>query len=111
MKIEITLILIVAVILSSCTVKKNTLEELNLEGKIWKIKETRFAAEENFGKYQIGDERYYGRIFYDFNEDGNLIEIKLLNSNSKLKTISKFTYDEDSNCTEVITYDDNDSVV
>jgi len=107
MKIQITLILILVALLTSCNSKKNDLEESNLKGKIWKVKETRFDGEEKFGKYQIGDKSYYGHQFYVFNEDGNLIESQQLDRKGKIEKASKYSYDEDGNCIEITTYDDD----
>lgn len=96
-----------AILLGSCNSNKNDLEESNLKGKIWKLKETRFEGEEKFGKYQIGDKRYYGHQFYVFNEDGNLLESQQLDRKGKIERISKYSYDKNGNCTEITTYEDD----
>jgi len=97
----------IAAILTSCSSKKNDLEESNLKGKIWKLKETRFEGEEKFGKYQLGDKRYFGHQFLVFNEEGNLIELQRLDRKGKIERISKYTYDENDNCIELTTYEDD----
>ncbi len=107
MKGQITIILILAALLTSCSSNKNDLEEYNLKGKVWKVKETRYYGEEKFGKYQIGDKSYYGHYFYIFNENGNLLESQRLDRKGKIERISKYSYDKDGNCTEITTYDDD----
>ena len=98
MKRKIAIFLMFAALLTSCRSKKNHLEEHNLKGKVWKLKETRYEGEEKFGKYQIGDKRYNGHRFYIFNEDGNLIELQ------ESERVSKYTYDDSENCTEITAY-------
>lgn len=100
-----------AILLASCNSKKNDLKESNLKGKIWKLKETRFEGQEKFGKYQIGDKRYYGHQFYVFNEDGNLLESQRLDRKGKIERISKYSYDKNGNCTEITTYEDDKVVL
>ena len=74
----VSIILVFASLLNSCSSNKNDLEELNLKGKIWKLKETTYKGEEKLGKYQIGDKRYYGHQLYIFNEEGNLLGFSVL---------------------------------
>lgn len=100
-----------AAVLTSCSSKKNDLEEYNLKGKIWKLKETRFEGEEKFGKYQIGDKRSYGHKLHVFNEDGNLSESQRLNRKGKIKLVSKYTYDKNGNCKEITKYKDGKVVL
>lgn len=114
---NIAIILMFSALLMSCSSKKNDLEdkkndleELNLKGKIWKLKETTFEGEEKFGKYQIGDKRYYGHQLLVFNEDGNLIESQNLDENGIIERISKYTYDKDGNCIEITSYEDDDVI-
>lgn len=102
-----SIILVFASLLTSCSSNKNDLEESNLKGKIWKLKETRYEGEEKFGKYQIGDKRYYGHQLYVFNEEGNLLESQRLDRNGKIERVSKYSYDKNGNCTEITTYEDD----
>lgn len=104
------IILVFAILLTSCSSNKNDLEELNLKGKIWKLKETRYEGEEKFGKYQIGDKRYYGHQFYVFNEEGNLLESQQLDRKGEIESVSKYSYDKSGNCTEITTYEDDEVV-
>jgi hypothetical protein len=105
-----TLILMIAVFLASCNSNKNDLEESNLKGEIWKVKETSYEGEEKFGKYQIGDKNYWGHQFYVFNKDGNLTELQRLDRKGKTERISKYNYDKDGNCMEITTYEDDEVV-
>ncbi|MEJ6663160.1 MAG: hypothetical protein QNL31_02555 [Flavobacteriaceae bacterium] len=107
MNSKLSIILIIATLLSSCTSNKNDLEESNLKGKIWKLKESRYEGEEKFGKYQIGDKRYYGHQLYIFNEEGNILESEQLDRKGKIEKISKYSYDEKGNCIEITTYEDD----
>lgn len=96
-----------AILLTNCSSKKNDLEESNLKGKIWKIKETKFEGEERFGKYQIGEKRYFGHQFYVFNEEGYLIDYQQLDRKGKTERTSKYSYDKKGNRTEITTYEDD----
>ena len=96
-----------AVLLTSCSSKKNDLEKYNLKGKVWKVNEITYEGVEKFGKYQIEDKNYYGHQSYIFNEDGNLIELRQFDRNKKIKSVSKNTYDKSGNCIEITTYEDN----
>jgi hypothetical protein len=104
------IILVFATLLTSCSSNKNNLEELNLKGTIWKLKQTRYEGEEKFGKYQIGDKRYYGHLFYVFNEEGNLLETQQLDRKGKIERVSKYSYDNSGNSTEITTYEDDEVV-
>lgn len=110
MNTKLTAILMCTTILFGCNSNKNDLEDHNLKGKIWKLKETSYEGEEKFGKYQIGDKNYWGHQFYLFNESGNLIETQRLDRKGKVERVSKYIYDDASNCKEITTYEDDDVV-
>ena len=107
---KITLIFVIAALLVSCNSYKNDLEESNLKGKIWKLKETSYEGEEKFGKYQIGDKNYWGHQLFIFNKDGNLTESQQLDRKGKIEKISKYNYDNGGNCIEITTFEDDEVV-
>ena len=110
MNIKLTAFLMCTALMFGCSSNKNDLEESNLKGEIWKLKETSYEGEEKFGKYQIGDKNYWGHQFYVFNESGNLIESQHLDRKGKIERVSKYIYDDVGNCTEITTYEDDDVV-
>ncbi|GAB4258226.1 MAG: hypothetical protein Kow0027_25690 [Saprospiraceae bacterium] len=102
-----TIILAFASLLTSCSSNKTDLEKFNLKGKIWKVTKTVYEGEERFGKYKIGEKRYYGHQLYIFNEKGNLLESQQLDRKGKIETVTKYSYDKKGNCTEITTYENN----
>lgn len=107
MKQYIGLFLIAALAIS-CNSQKNSLDELNVKGKVWKIQETSFYGEEKFGKYQIGSRSYYGNNLSVFNEDGYIMEYHSLDKNGKTEELTKYTYNKENQCTEIDTYKESE---
>lgn len=97
MKGKITIILMLAALLTSCNSNRNDLEKYNLKGKVWKVKETRY----------YGEEKFDGHRLYIFNEDGNLTETQQLDRKGKIEKTTKYSYDENGICAEITTYEDD----
>lgn len=111
MKKIITVFLVIATFFTSCGFKKNDLEKSNLKCKIWKLEETKFEGKDKLGKYQIGNKKEYGHRFVMFNREGNIIENKLLyGKEEEILALEEYSYDNDGNCKEIVTYEENEVV-
>ena len=96
------LLLLLFIPLVSCD-KKNTLSELNLNGKVESIVISSYEAEEKFGDIEKGElQSIYEE---EFNDDGNIVERNWYDEEEELTFKWKFKYDDDGNMIEQKQYD------
>lgn len=95
--------------LASCekSTQKNDLTEEKLKGKVKSIREIPYEAVEKFGEVVKGDALGFGKnLQITFNEKGNKLEENSFNPDGSLyyKATYKYTYDQQGNWTQQITY-------
>ena len=102
-------IILCLITLSACSDKRNGLDDLNLKGNVVKYYETKYEAEEKFGKWDIGDKSYYGHNLVIFNDDGFVTEHHSLNKDGSIdmRFVNSF---KDGLLTESASYDENDKL-
>jgi YD repeat-containing protein len=96
------ILLLLFIPLVSCD-KKNSLSELNLNGKVKSVVTSYYEAEEKFRDIEKGELEY--SIEQEFNDDGNIVEGNSYNKEGELTSKSKFKYDDDGNLIEETIYD------
>lgn len=110
MKIKYSLLVFLAIIITSCSNEKieNDWTRLDLKDKVMSYSEICYRAESHFGKIEKGKRErwsFYGLDEYrEFDEKGNLIELKAFRSNGNLTSKSTFKYDDKGNRIEENSY-------
>jgi hypothetical protein len=96
MKLKYLFIILSTSILIGCTKKNNTLKNYNFKGKVHKVYENTYDAENKFGKWQIGDKKNYGHSLMTFNENGYLTESISYDKENKILQRDMITYDDEN---------------
>ena len=85
----------------------NDLEERGLEGEVKVLKQTDYAAEVILGEITEGDTSEYGRVYFEFDTNGNIIESRTYYSWGTPFDKYKYQYDTSGKKIEKTTYDSN----
>lgn len=110
MKLKISVVFVIlAYTLSSCNSKQNSLDENNVKGNVSKIYQNTFTSVEKFGKWEIGEKKYYGNYSMTFNE-GYITEYIDYNQRNEIRERQVYSYDDHKVLLEVSSYDDGGKI-
>jgi hypothetical protein len=110
-KIKI-LILSIIIFLFHCSdekVKKTTLQEINLKGKVLYLQEYQYKAIEKFG--EVVKDSLLRTYIYKFDKNGYILEDIMFNSDSSLYQRLDFKYDQNYNIIEICAYDNMQNLI
>jgi hypothetical protein len=105
---KIAYLILISVILFSCSEKKNDLTKENLKGKVKSITQSTFYSDGKFGELQKGS--LISWETYEYADNGNQIEENWYRSDSSLRYKFTFKHDKNGNITEKNSYDSDGSL-